>query len=188
MTFAHLYLLSFSLFLVACQSPVLVRTVDSRWSTMTHDLSPYKVLVVGYAYDAQIRVRFEDSMVAALNQKGIDAMVSYSMYPEIAQINSSTLGHYLSASTDSAVLFTQALGVSKQEYATAETAKAMSGINLFDAAHGDWRVELSATVQTNLLVHGEAAAIWRLTQKMKMEASASPVEILVGAMIVEMDL
>ena len=160
--------------LCSCQSPPTVQRLAVTESGIP-SLEPYKVLVVGYAYDPKIRQQFEQEMVAALQKLGVEAYPSFERFPSLSQIQSRSLSQYLRSEAPAAVLFSEASSISKQEQLTSGRA---SGMSLFDTAGGDWESELIVKVSTSLFVSGQDRAVWRVLHELRIE-DGSPIKWLV---------
>ena len=60
------------------------RLVDSRKSADASPQRLHKLLVIGISDDREVRHRFEDKFATHLRGRGIDAMTSYALVPDLA--------------------------------------------------------------------------------------------------------
>lgn len=139
---------------------------DPKWTGE----QKYEVLVAMLVYTPTTRILFEDQLVAELKKEGINAVPSYSVYPNVNTLNSETFTKFLSADPTLAVFFAQAKNVSKQQ-----SNQQAEGDSLFSnlLRGGEWDTTFTARIESALYVHGQTDAVW--WDRVRLEAEEQKV-------------
>ena len=187
--FSRILALTSFFFVLGCASVVQLEELGSQFESDWQgvETSP-TILVVGYAYDPEKRLDFEQSMVGALRSIGISAEASAGRMPDLRSINGALLADYLTDSKNSALLLARALSVTTRQSRKVETAS-MGG--LFEDTTIRWDVETGAQLEASLYVQDFEGAVWtqwsqiRAGESIGAEALDAYVEALLESMIRE---
>ncbi len=132
----------------------------------------YQVLVVGYAYDTNKRIAFENEMVHSLRRVGINASPSHEVYPLLRMIHTQSLSTYLNNGTDKAVLFAHAIAVTQQAYNMVDPINV--DLRMFGSNHKDWQIKVGAIVEAALYVNDMPHSVWLNRMKLQSTLDDAP--------------
>jgi hypothetical protein len=96
-------------------------------------------------------------MVEALKKKGVNAVPSFTVLPQLSSLNAQTFARFLDASPKLAVLFAQATTVN-QEHTNSNQEENSLFNNLLGG--GEWETTFIARIESALYVHGQIDAVW----------------------------
>lgn len=144
--------------LVGCKSSVSLEPITSVTNPAWDGGKPYEVMVVGFAYEAENRIRFEDSITETLTRSGIKARRSYEVYPALQTLTVPAMNAYLSSSPNAAILFGHAVAITRDEV---DTGKRVMSTGLMGGTESiDWDIEISALLESALYVSEAPTAVW----------------------------
>lgn len=170
---------------MGCQNTGTVETIAAQPAPELGISAREEVLIVGYAYEREIRKSFEDQIVSQLQKEGVRAAASYRVYRELLQINGASLVSYLSQADDRAVLMSRAVSVRRNQSIEMAKSGSLSGMSLFDSNRDDWEINMSYTVATELYRSGSHSSVWSTVQQVEL-ADASSLGILVKEIVSQM--
>ena len=154
--------------LVGCKSSVSIEPITSVTNPSWDGGKPYEVMVVGFAYDADNRIQFEDRISKMLKASGVNARPSYEIYPALQTLTVPAMDSYLSSSTNAAILFGHAVAMTRDEHNSGKhtTSKGLMGGN----ESIDWEVEIGALLESALYVSEAPTAVW--VDRMRLRANS----------------
>ena len=144
--------------LAGCKSSVSLEPITSVTNPSWNGNKPYEVMVIGFAYNPENRIEFEDRVTAMLRSKGVSARQSYEVYPALQMLTVPVMDAYLASSPDAAILLGHAVAMTRDEKHSGKrssTTELMAGSNRID-----WEVEIGALLESALYVSESPTAVW----------------------------
>lgn len=141
--------------------------LDPKWAGEPQ----YEVLVAVLSYSPELRVLFENQLVAGLRKEGVNAVASFTVMPRVTSLNAETFTRFLEADPSLAVLFTQATSVQKEQ-----TNSNPDGSNVFSGllGGGQWDTTFIAIMESALYIQGQTTAVW--WNRVRLEAKETKVD------------
>lgn len=174
--------------LSACAS----RTFETTWRDPTYDGRPFgKLLVVGSTDNAGDRRAFEDAVVSDLRSRGVEAVASYTLIPDAADMKRDAVLAAARASGADGLISTRLIGVEtksaqvpvrSRDAADANISRVFPPMESPATVRQDYRI---ATLETDLFDANTGKMVWWGRGSAPPTADISSVSRDLGATIVE---